>query len=294
MSDKDLHSEVSALHISFRNSLIKREENFFSQLAFLITGVGGYFATLVSGKFTDIWVLFFVTVGTLLLNGFIYIIGTYTGYQYRCDLLQLLKIEEKLGITSYTLSGWPKYCSFEVSIKPPNIVQVFQKAYIVFSVLVILISTVYACKNHIICADKLCCHTTYVQPACTPATCCRTTFGHTTCAQPTCAPAMCCRTTIGHTTYAQPTCAPATCCRTTIGHTTNVQPTCCFFMIFSWILIVLLLCCLGKLIHNHLLNKMKNILDKEKGSRNSIIRKRLRESRKRVNINFKNIFSITF
>lgn len=138
---------ITQLHASFRDSILSRESNFTPQIALLIAGLGGYFICLVKGYFIDIGVLYLVTYSSLLLSAFGYWLCILHGYQFRCDLYQLLKIEFKTGLSSYTLNYWPKYTRYPKKIEPPNIINGFKYAFIGFSIIV-TISSSYVIINY--------------------------------------------------------------------------------------------------------------------------------------------------
>lgn len=139
------------MHETFRASVMQREGNAVTQLAILITCIGGYFGYVTTQKPIDPMMLIFVTAGVWLLSLFGIHLCNLHGYQFRYDLFQLHKIEHMMGIQEYTLNSWHNYEDYinpkkstnvapADSIEPPNVIKAFRTGFYAVPVFVLIVT----------------------------------------------------------------------------------------------------------------------------------------------------------
>jgi hypothetical protein len=159
MDESDLLGKMHELLIG---SLRRREQDVLQYLGILAPALGG-FALLVYAtvwpttnrpRFDDVkWVFTLGTVGILLLLllGAMYSLAL--GYNFRSILLQLAKFENRLGIKSAMLRGWPKSTSafdkYTCYCTPPALIFVFWSSFVVAILGVLVAATILASDSSV-------------------------------------------------------------------------------------------------------------------------------------------------
>jgi len=97
---KPENSTLEGMQSSFLEALRHREEQIFRYLAILGPALGGFFWLLVKAKTLTAGILTAGTIGIqlLLLLGAVYSLAL--GYNYRCVVLQLAKLQVHLKLTN--------------------------------------------------------------------------------------------------------------------------------------------------------------------------------------------------
>ena len=145
------------MHNLLLEALRHREQEIFRYLAILVPALGAFVwlslestkTMSVSASMPTVFIVGTVGVLLLLLLGAVYSLAL--GYNYRCIVLELAKIESALNIKDNMLVGWPKsrqdfldryklFCSIPWCT-PPEMIKIFWWAFLLGIVWV----TVAAC-----------------------------------------------------------------------------------------------------------------------------------------------------
>ena len=129
---KPENSTLEGMQRSHIEALRHREEEIFRYLAILGPALGGFFWLLLKARDT-ILILTAGTIGIqlLLLLGAVYSLAL--GYNYRCIVLQLAKLQVHFKLTDVILKGWPqsKKAFLKCYCIPPEIIKVFWLAFLI-------------------------------------------------------------------------------------------------------------------------------------------------------------------
>ncbi|RJQ40142.1 MAG: hypothetical protein C4550_04090 [Nitrospiraceae bacterium] len=126
------------MHKLFLEALRHREQEIFQYLALLAPALGGFIWLIHKKVDDDLFVVGTLSVIFLLFVGVIYSLSL--GYNYRYLTLQLAKLEARLEVTDFMLTGWPRTPEEFLSrykfmsipwCTPPEIIKIFWIAFMV-------------------------------------------------------------------------------------------------------------------------------------------------------------------